>query len=184
MTECKLLFEFLENSNITELPVSLQDHLNSCTTCKEAWTHYCKMISYCSSFPKIEMSPMLYQRLANIPIRVKKNTVFITQERSRKYGSLIAVAASVLFVVTAYLIAITFDVPTIASHLPQKFNRIAHKAYSEVVKAYHSRNLLIGNIQYMSLPISMKVRELLPGMKENEQPLPKNNDIKNKEEKK
>ena len=184
MTECKLLFEFLENSNIMELPDSLQDHLVTCDSCKEAWDNYCQMLSYCNSFPKIEISPVLYNKLVKIPRRVQKQKFFMAHGQPRRYRGLVAVAASMLFAVTVYFLAVTFEVPIMASHLPRTINKYSHKAYSQLVKAYNSRSLVLGNIQYMSLPISVKLREVFPDVVKNDQNVPKDSKSPNKEEKK
>ena len=195
MTECKLLFDFLENSNITDLSPSLQDHMHSCDRCKEIWTNYTQMLTYCNSFPNLEISSALCRRLVNIPAHVEKRRTRAMKKQAPRYAPIIAIAASILLVVTITFFVVTFKAPAIASHLPKDINKITHKAYSELLKAYNTRKLLIGNIQYMSLPISMKIRELLPGMVKTEQSMPqemirnqnqnvkKNNKEINKEEK-
>ncbi|OGF63580.1 MAG: hypothetical protein A2Y62_22270 [Candidatus Fischerbacteria bacterium RBG_13_37_8] len=184
MKKCNLVIEFISNADIEELPPSLHQHIEVCGDCKEEWIQYNDMIDCCRSFPSIDVPLRLYQSLAAIQRCPEVGESVKRISFHAKYGELVAAAATIVLLIAIYIFTLNVDLPAFVQGVPLKIDRVSHKAYSEVVKAYHSKDALIGNIQYACLPITMKIQEVYSMLIKDKNEIPETKNIQEKSQEK
>lgn len=168
INRCNLIEEFINNSETEDFPASLKQHIEGCKDCYRKWGEYEQLLYDCREFPKIPISKELHNFLLNIPEYIDKreseSSVFIKE----KYVGLMAVVSIFLMSFIVYFIFTNFEIPYIANNVIRRIDRYTHRAYSKAMKIYDTKNVLIGDIKYLSLPISMKIQEVFPKIVERD----------------
>jgi len=180
INRCNLIEEFIINSETEDFPVSLKQHIEECKDCFRKWVEYEQLFYDCREFPKIPISRELNDFLLNIPEYIDKgkgrNSFFVREN----YVGFIAAACIFLMSFIAYFIFTNLEISYIANNIIRTMDRYTHRAYSKAMKIYDTKNVLIGDLKYLGLPISMKIQEVFPKIIEANQTI----SGKEKEEKK
>ncbi len=150
--KCNKFIEYLNENKKAKLSIEIKEHIRKCEDCHSEWKNYKQMIMSCHSFPKIIMTDKLQESLNNIS---RKGNY----KRLNRFENISAVA-SIILVFTLFMYFFASSAPIITKELPSKSDIWIHKAYSKVIKIFYQKDVIIGNVQYMSLPATMKMQEI------------------------
>ena len=173
---CQKLIEYLSINDNKKFSDSMKQHLKECKDCATEWKNYKQMIKLCHSFPKLMIPNHLQESLNAIPSTAGKDKNS-RKIRSNRFEHFAAVAA-VLIVFSIFMYFAISSAPVVTTELPVKGDKWLHKAYSKILSFYYKKEVIMGDIQYMSLPATIKISEFYDSLSKD-----KMDGIQNKGEK-
>lgn len=157
---CNRIIEYLNERKGEKITLEMEQHIKECKDCAVHWKNYKRMIQVCNSFPKIAMSLELQEKICNIANLTYKDANLGKANKNKNLLEHIAAVASVLIVFTIFMYLYAASAPGLTAELPAKGDIWIHKIYSKAVKIFYKKDVVLGDIQYMSLPASKKLEEL------------------------